>query len=139
VAVSKMLGEVLVAAGQPVLVMVRPAGLMSAGDHWWSQLQVLLLSDSLLQCSLDVSVAVTDASTAGQSRAEAYCRQPANMVTPGIGPRWDPWPYICSMSRPLCFSLPSLFLLIDKKEGLDFFFITGVSLLHLAPPEVTLK
>jgi hypothetical protein len=38
-------------------------------------------------------------------QAEAYCRQPAGTLKPGIGPRWDPWPYICSMSRPLfCFS-----------------------------------
>jgi hypothetical protein len=27
-----------------------------------------------------------------QSRAVAYCRQPASTVTPGIEPRWDPWP-----------------------------------------------
>jgi hypothetical protein len=31
-----------------------------------------------------------------QSRALAYCRQPASTVTPGIEPRWDPWPYISS-------------------------------------------
>jgi hypothetical protein len=31
---------------------------------------------------------------AEQSRAEAYCRQSAGTVTPGIGPRWDLWPYI---------------------------------------------
>jgi hypothetical protein len=38
---------------------------------------------------------------------EAYCRQPAGTLTPGIGPRWDPWPYICSMSRTLfCFVFP---------------------------------
>jgi hypothetical protein len=41
---------------------------------------------------------------AEQSRAVAYCRQPASTVTPGIEPRWDPWPYICSMSRLLFFS-----------------------------------
>jgi hypothetical protein len=36
--------------------------------------------------------------------AEAYCWQPAGTLNPGTGPRWDPWPYICSMSRPLfCF------------------------------------
>jgi hypothetical protein len=34
-----------------------------------------------------------------QSRAVAYCRHPASTVTPVIEPRWDPWPYICSMSR----------------------------------------
>jgi hypothetical protein len=37
-------------------------------------------------------------SRAEQSRAVAYCRQPATTVTLGIEPRWDPWPYICSMS-----------------------------------------
>jgi hypothetical protein len=39
--------------------------------------------------------------------AEAYCRQPAGTLNPGTGPRWDPWPYICSMSKPLlCFVFP---------------------------------
>jgi hypothetical protein len=33
-------------------------------------------------------------SGAERSRPEAYCRQSAGTVTPGIGPRWDPWPYI---------------------------------------------
>jgi hypothetical protein len=47
---------------------------------------------------------------AEQSRAVAYCRQPASMITPGIEPRWDPWPYICSMSRLCFFPLLSLFL-----------------------------
>jgi hypothetical protein len=46
--------------------------------------------------------------------AEAYCRQPAGTLNPGTGPRWDPWPYICSMSRPLFFFSLSLILLIDK-------------------------
>jgi hypothetical protein len=31
---------------------------------------------------------------AEQSRAVAYCRQPASTVTLGIEPRWDPWPSI---------------------------------------------
>jgi hypothetical protein len=35
------------------------------------------------------------------AEAEAYCRQPAGTLNPGTGPRWDPWPYICSMSRSL--------------------------------------
>jgi hypothetical protein len=53
--------------------------------------------------------------------AEAYCRQPAGTLSPGTGPRWDPWPYICSMSRPLLFLFSlSLILLIDK-EGLVFY------------------
>jgi hypothetical protein len=44
---------------------------------------------------------------AEQSIAEAYCRQPAGTLSPGTGPRWDPWPYICSISRPLlCFVFP---------------------------------
>jgi hypothetical protein len=41
---------------------------------------------------------------AEQSRAVAYCRQPASTGTLGIEPRWDPWPYICSVSRHLFFS-----------------------------------
>jgi hypothetical protein len=45
-----------------------------------------------------------------QSRAVAYCRQPASTVTPGIEPRWDPWPYVCSMSRLLFFFLSFLLL-----------------------------
>jgi hypothetical protein len=47
---------------------------------------------------------------AEQSRAVAYCRQPASTVTLGIEPRWVPWPYICSVSRLLFFLLLSLFL-----------------------------
>jgi hypothetical protein len=43
------------------------------------------------------------ATDAEQSRAVAYCRQPASTVTLGIESRWDPWPYICSMSRFLFF------------------------------------
>jgi hypothetical protein len=38
-----------------------------------------------------------------QSRAVSYCRKPASTVTPGVEPRWDPWPYICSVSRLLLF------------------------------------
>jgi hypothetical protein len=36
-----------------------------------------------------------------EAEAEAYCRQPTGALTPGIRRRSDPWPYICSMSRPL--------------------------------------
>jgi hypothetical protein len=54
--------------------------------------------------SPSVARSLTLHSRAEQSRAEAYCRQSAGTVTPGIGPRWDPWPYICWMPRPLCFS-----------------------------------
>jgi hypothetical protein len=39
----------------------------------------------------------------------------AGTLTPGIVPRWDPWPYICSMPRPLFFSFRCSSLLI--KEG----------------------
>jgi hypothetical protein len=34
------------------------------------------------------------------AEAEAYCRQSPGTLTPGIGPRWDPWPYICSIMTP---------------------------------------
>jgi hypothetical protein len=57
---------------------------------------------------------------AEQSRAVAYCRQPASMITPGIEPRWDPWPYICSVSRLLFFSSFIGSPLI-KREGLNTF------------------
>jgi hypothetical protein len=53
---------------------------------------------------------LAEQSRAEQSRAVAYCRQPASTVTLGIEPRWDPWPYICSVSR-LLFLFLSLFLL----------------------------
>jgi hypothetical protein len=61
-------------------------------------------------------------SRAEQSRAVAYCRQPASTVTPGIEPRWDPWPYICSMSRLL--SLSSFFRCssFNKKGGVGLFY-----------------
>jgi hypothetical protein len=52
-----------------------------------------------------------------QSRAVAYCRQPASTVIPGIKPLWDPWPYICSMSR-LLFSSFFRCSPFDKK-GVD--------------------
>jgi hypothetical protein len=45
------------------------------------------------------SAVSAEQSRAEQSRAEAYCRQSAGRVNPGIGARWDPWPYICWMSR----------------------------------------
>jgi hypothetical protein len=43
-----------------------------------------------------------------ETEAEAYCWQPAGTLTPGIGPCWNPWSYICSLSRPL-----SLFPFVD--------------------------
>jgi hypothetical protein len=56
------------------------------------------------------------------TEAEAYCRQPVNTVTLGIGPRWDPWQYICSISRPLCsfFLLRCSSLLIQGGVGVFF-------------------
>jgi hypothetical protein len=68
-------------------------------------------------------------SEAEQSRAVAYCRQPASTITPVIEPRWDPWPYICSMSNLLFFPFFRCSSLLIKREGLDFFMI-GVLLLH---------
>jgi hypothetical protein len=55
-----------------------------------------------------------------KSRAVAYCRQPASTVTLGIEPRWDPWPYICSVSRVFFFFFfrCSSF---DKKGGVGLF------------------
>jgi hypothetical protein len=42
-----------------------------------------------------------EAEAEAEEEAEAYGWQPAGTVIPGIGPRWDPWPYIYSMSRLL--------------------------------------
>jgi hypothetical protein len=47
--------------------------------------------------------AESEAEAEAETEAEAYYRQPAGTLTPGIGPRWDPWPYICSVSRRLFF------------------------------------
>jgi hypothetical protein len=65
---------------------------------------------------------------AEQSRAVAYCRQQASTVTPGIEPWWDPWPYICSMSKLLFFSPLFHCSSFNKKGGVGLF---GVPLLHL--------
>jgi hypothetical protein len=56
-----------------------------------------------------------------QSRAVAYCRQPASTVTLGTEPLWDPWTYICSVSRLLFFFFfrCSSF---DKKGGVGLFY-----------------
>jgi hypothetical protein len=89
-------------------------------------------SGSLQNHSLSVKTPLAE-----QSRAVAYCRQLASTVTLGIEPRWDPWPYICSVSRRFFFFF--LCSSFDKREELGFFFIIGVPLLHLIPPEVTLK
>jgi hypothetical protein len=53
-------------------------------------------------------------------QSSSFCRQPASTVTPGIEPRWDPWPYICSMST-LLFFFPSLVVPpLIKREGLNW-------------------
>jgi hypothetical protein len=57
-----------------------------------------------------------------QSRAVAYCRQPANTVTLGIEPRWDPWPYICSVLTLLVPPPPPGCSSFHKREGLGFFY-----------------
>jgi hypothetical protein len=63
---------------------------------------------------------------AEQSRAEAYCRQSAGTVNPGIGPRWDPWPYIYYLSRPLqCFFF-LLGALSDERTGLTVIYAAGL-------------
>jgi hypothetical protein len=62
------------------------------------------------------------------SRAVAYCRQPASTVTPGIEPCWDPWPYICSMSRLLFFFSFFRCSSFDKKGGVVLFFYNWCSL-----------
>jgi hypothetical protein len=59
---------------------------------------------------------------AEQSRAVAYCLQPASTVTLGIEPRWDPWSYICSVSRFLFLFFFFHCSSFDKREGLDFFY-----------------
>jgi hypothetical protein len=100
----------------------------------WDLRPYFTVSDLRLPFS---STPTTRRVTAEQSRAVAYCRQPASTVTPGFEPRWDPWPYIYSVSRLLFFSsfvVPPLV----KREGLGFSII-DVPLLHLIPPEVTLK
>jgi hypothetical protein len=65
------------------------------------------------------------------SRSEAYCRQPAGTLSPGTGPRWDPWSYICSVSRPLlCFVFP----FVDLFVGLLYIYrmvFTYYTLRHL--------
>jgi hypothetical protein len=62
----------------------------------------------------------SEQSRAEQSRAVAYYRQPASTVILGVKPFWDPWPYICSVSRLLFFSfvVPPLI----RREGLGFFY-----------------
>jgi hypothetical protein len=67
-------------------------------------------NDTLETAKKSYLVMAASAQTAQKTKAEeaeAYCRQAAGTLKPGIGPRWDPWPYICSMLRPLfCFVFP---------------------------------
>jgi hypothetical protein len=76
--------------------------------------------------STELHSAEAEAEAEAGAEAEAYCRQAAGTLTPGIRPRWDPWPYICSVSRPLFFSFRCSSLLI--KEGLVFLYIDWCSL-----------
>jgi hypothetical protein len=62
-----------------------------------------------------------------QSRAEQ--RSSLLPVTPGIKPRLDPWPYICSMSRLLFF-----FFHFFRCSSFDGNGGVGVPLLHLFHP-----
>jgi hypothetical protein len=64
---------------------------------------------------------LTAVSRAEQSRAVTYCWQPASTVTPGIEPRWDPWPYICSVSR-LLFFFSFCCSSFDKKGRVGLFY-----------------
>jgi hypothetical protein len=52
---------------------------------------------------------VTGGPEEAEAEADAYFRQPACTLTRGIGPRWDPWPYICSVLRPLFFFVDLLY------------------------------
>jgi hypothetical protein len=76
---------------------------------------------------------------AEQSRALAYCRQTASTATLGIEPRWDPWPYICSVSRLLFVCVFFGCSSFDKKGGVGLFYNYNFIILHLIPPGVTLK
>jgi hypothetical protein len=67
---------------------------------------------------------------AEQSRAVTYCRQPASTVTRGIEPRWDPWPYICSVSRLLFFFSSFVVPPLIKRERLGFFYNWCYTLFH---------
>jgi hypothetical protein len=71
---------------------------------------------------------------AEQSKAVAYCWQPASTVTLGIEPRWDPWPYICSVSRLLfffSFVVPPLI----KGRGWAFFVIGVAAMVSRITPQ----
>jgi hypothetical protein len=51
-----------------------------------------------------------------EAEAEAYCRQPTGMLNPGVVARWDPWPYIRSVSRPLFFFPPFIGSVVQKSH-----------------------
>jgi hypothetical protein len=70
----------------------------------------------------NVDICVFPVERAEQSRAVAYCRRPASTVTLGIEPRWDPWTYICSVSRLLfCFFFFFRCSSFDKKGRVGLF------------------
>jgi hypothetical protein len=92
-------------------------------DDWihWTFIQlVITLFDWTLLTSYHTTLIHSSWSRAELSRAVAYCRQPASMVTPSIEPHWDPWPYNCSMSRLLFFFSSFIVPPLIKREGLDF-------------------
>jgi hypothetical protein len=72
----------------------------------------------LLQVKVKVTLRLTVSQSVLQSkqgRAVAYYRQPASTVTPGIKPRWDPWPRRLFFSFFCCSSF-------DKKGGVALFY-----------------
>jgi hypothetical protein len=81
---------------------------------------------SLLLYSCNLLLSASSYCLTEQSRAETYCRQSAGTVTPGIGPRWDPWPYICWMSRPLQWFFFLWGALSDERTGLAFIYAAGL-------------
>jgi hypothetical protein len=92
--------------------------LISLASQSWSQSQTYFTTCGLPRISSSQCQAPWDPRPIffqlNSCRAVAYCRQPASTVTLSIEPRWDPWPYICSVSRLLFFFLLSLFLLWQK-------------------------
>jgi hypothetical protein len=78
----------------------------------------VIFSVFFLLCLFSVSLLCV--SVAEHSRAVAYCRQLASTVTLGIKPRWDPWPYICSVSRLFFFFFRCSSF--DKKGGVGLFY-----------------
>jgi hypothetical protein len=63
-------------------------------------------------------LAETETEAEVEVEAEACCSQRASTVTCGIRPHWDPWPYICSLHRPLHFIFFSVRRHFWKEEWL---------------------